>query len=145
MIGILSGCGKDNDETTPKEKTVAEQIIGNWKYVRRVNPPYDYKISTPSYLTLKQDGTFLFKGETMTPWIDQNWDNLLETAVIDINGTYSFNEEGRKLIMTRPTWDKNGSSGTVKLYFTVSFNYDELVLSGGSGSYSEWKWYFKRE
>lgn len=145
MLCFFCGCSKDSEESTPEEPSYAEQLIGTWKYVHRNTPPYSHEIYTDSKLTILRNGTFTFKGETMTPWLDHDPDNILATAKIDISGTYTFNEEKHELMMIRPTWDNNGTESTYHLYFKVYIYNGEMTLDGNSSGYSDWDWKFVKQ
>ena len=73
----------------------------------------------------------------MTPWLEPGLDNI-----IDIEGTYSYDENTATLTMVRSSTQYKEP---VTLYFSVSFPTNGITLWGKGTGYSDWIWDFDKE
>ena len=133
FLCLLCSCSKDSDDNSPKqEESFGDRLIGTWIYKSYTRDQATFTIGTPSKLTFFRGGKFTFKGDSMTPWLEPGIDNI-----IDIEGTYSYDENTATLTMVRSSTQYKEP---VTLYFSVSFPTNGITLWGKGTGYSDWIW-----
>jgi hypothetical protein len=138
FLCLLCSCSKDNEEPSPiQEESVEDRLIGTWIFKSYKRAYATYTASEPSKLTFFRGGKFTYKGDSIIPWLDPTGDKI-----IDIEGTYSYDEETRELSMV---WPSSYDSGFSTLYFSITYPTNGITLWGHRSGYSDWRWNFDKE
>ena len=138
FLCLLCSCSKDSDNNSPEqEESVVDRLIGTWSYKEVTRERATYTIGTPSKLTFYRGGKFSFKGYSMTPWLEP-----IGESIIDIEGTYSYDEDKGVLSMVRQSTQYDTP---VTLRFGIVFTINGISLYGKDSSYSSWSWEFEKE
>lgn len=125
LCSLIFSCGNDSTETDPNAGKYLKGFIGTWKYEGNQLPPYGRTdVSTPSKLTIYENGTFTFKGESM--FLER--DDKLNIKIIDDKGTWTFDDTKGVLQMVKNVVKSDGTSHPDYFYYTIVYPTNEMIL-----------------
>lgn len=140
---LFCACSKDDEMNDPNAGKYLEGFIGSWSYEGHQVYPYGKQsVNTPSTLTINENGTFSFKGESM--FIPDEIDSNLNPRIIDDKGTWSFDNTKGVLSFKKTTLDFQGNSCEGYFYYKILYSENGMTFSGYSVQ-KDWNWYFTKK
>ena len=143
---LLSACSKEQEEEKKEPNKYGKGFIGTWVYEGYQLLPYDkHNVNTLSILTINNDGTFTFKGESM--FVPFEEDSSYKPRIVDDNGTWSFDDNKGILSLTKKVVWSSGYTKEMKFDYKVLYPDNRMIFYDWVHNFTtgDYKWYFTKK